>query len=242
MFTASCDWYWSDGACDNVKQSLGKCPLFDAVAMQSLTSVPGLVYLKKGRGFTLPNEGWPGAGPYPYLAGSIYHQGEGRCVNAVCRTDPPPPAGDTSLPLAPGEAWCDTVVNWYEILEKVDSICYALFDSVCVVFIVPRGGQVIQAHGPGQNCYNPFGDLSGGKLACIDTGQRAWGACAEKVKLPSSEFDYDPQSLAGVLDMSVSTLLSSHPGCGTMPLAIRSNRAGRYGMLMYVYVCMYSMK
>ena len=97
-----------------------------------------------------------------------------------------------------------------------------------------RGGQVIQGHGPGQNCYNPFGDLSGGKLACIDTGQRAWGACAEKVKLPSSEFDYDAQSLAGVLDMSVSTLLSSHPGCGTMPLAIRSNRAGRYGMLMYV--------
>ena len=100
-----------------------------------------------------------------------------------------------------------------------------------------RGGQVIQGHGPGQNCWNPFGDLSGGKLACIDTGQRAWGACAEKVKLPSSEFDYDPQSLAGVLDMSVSTLLSSHPGCGTMPLAIRSNRAGRYGMLMYLYVC-----
>ena len=128
MFTASCDWHSPNGACHYVKQSLGRCPLFDAVAMESLTSVPGLVYLKKGRGFTLPNEGWPGAGPYPYFAGA-YHQGEGRCVNAVCRTDPPPPAGDTSLPLAPGEAWCDTVVNWYEILEKEDSICYALFDS-----------------------------------------------------------------------------------------------------------------
>ena len=112
-FRASCDWAPYFQKCAAVRSDIRKCLLLDALAHQSLEAIPSLVYVKPGKGFTAPNYLETGGRPFresderPYS----HHQGEGRCVNAVCRTDSPPPAGDSSLPLAPGEAWCSTV-NW----------------------------------------------------------------------------------------------------------------------------------
>ena len=48
-FKASCDFQWYQPSC-SIRQALGACLIHDAISHQSLTSVPGLVYLKPGKG------------------------------------------------------------------------------------------------------------------------------------------------------------------------------------------------
>ena len=81
---------------------LRNCPLFDAVALRSVSSVPGLVYVKEGVGFTTP-ERYGNGNSFPFQPS----QGVGRCLDAVCRAGPPPTSGIREL--ANGERWCDSI-------------------------------------------------------------------------------------------------------------------------------------
>ena len=105
-FKANCDWWPYQRDCDRYKTSLGRCPVFDGVVYKSAVSVPGLVYLKENRGFSVPDfrDGTTRT-PFNYSHGSA-----GRCVNAVCRNDPPPVNGVRELEA--GEKWCDSIPDW----------------------------------------------------------------------------------------------------------------------------------
>ena len=55
---------------DRVLLDVQKCPLFDAVVYQSIQSVPGLTYVKEGKGFTVRTpvyKGWFYTSIYVYL-------------------------------------------------------------------------------------------------------------------------------------------------------------------------------
>ena len=116
-FSAGCDWarYWE--ACHGFTRSIATCPLFDAVVHKSLISVPGLVYLKEGRGFTTPLKGgrreddWGDpAVPFGFEQGTV-----GRCLNAQCKTSSPPLTDIAGLGLPrweAGEAWCDSLADF----------------------------------------------------------------------------------------------------------------------------------
>ena len=83
-FTASCDWYpygqkgGGYSACEDTRAQLLKCPLFDAVTLRSVSSVPGLVYVKEGVGFTTP-ERYGNGDPFPFQPS----QGVGLCESFV---------------------------------------------------------------------------------------------------------------------------------------------------------------
>ena len=137
-FRASCDWLPYVRACSAFREKIARCPLLDATAYNSLVSTPGLVFLKPGRGFTAPNQWWTGGEPFPH------HQGEGRCVNAACRTDDPPTGADnSSIYMEEGDQWCDSIPNW--------------------------GGRVIQIVSKGNLCYPPGPDAALGP--CDDVGK-----------------------------------------------------------------------
>ena len=132
----------------------------------------------------------------------------------MCSTDSPPESGHTALPIAPGESWCDTLLDW--------------------------GGNIIQSSS--QNyCESPGfqkGQLTGQAYSpCIDTGVKAWGVCAESPYLPSLGFDYDPDSLMRLITMPVSDLLVEQRKCGSLPLRVASNHAGRHGGGLYKDGC-----
>jgi len=78
-FSASCNWspYESvfSNACGEYKQALSKCPLFDGLAYQSMSSIPGLVWVKEGRGYTVAKE---------YVAGSGDILGEVGTIGETC--------------------------------------------------------------------------------------------------------------------------------------------------------------
>lgn len=194
-FTAGCDWWPYGPKCVDTKQQLSQCPLFDSVTYHSLSSVPGLVYVKEGRGFTTPPYLKTGGEPFPFQPS----QGVGRCLNAVCRTDPPPMSGVREL--ADGESWCDTIAGF-------------------------GSDQVLQVPSHGLNCQAPGSDTVG--VPC-DTVGKAWGICADKPRVPGLGFDYDPADLARLLSLSYPQLFAEHKGCGTLPVVVRSNKAGRYG-------------
>ena len=103
--------------CDDTKKTFSTCVLFDAITHQSLKSVPGLVYVKKGKGFTAPNYLTTGGDPFPY------HQGGGRCVNANCRTDPLPTdlplKGVSAVLMEDNESWCDTVHSAHSLNTRI---------------------------------------------------------------------------------------------------------------------------
>ena len=70
---------------------------------------------------------------------------------------------------------------------------------------------------------------------------QAWGVCHDKVKLPSSGFDYEVQTLARIRSMPLAPLFREYTECGTTPLVVRFNEAGRYGgglfKQVYIHVC-----
>ena len=199
-FSASCDWDPYNEACVSIKQQLGTCPLFDAITHESLRSVEGLRYVKEAVGFTTPYFSEPGV-PFGYPQGSA-----GRCLNARCRTDTPPMTGVTTL--EPGESWCDTFASWK------GRVLHSPFGDLCC---------------PGTDYDTIVGTYSCAQQ-CIDLGQ-AWGVCSDsnKPKLPSAGFDYDLKVLEKIRLMTLPALLEAHPGCGTLPLTVRSNHASRHG-------------
>lgn len=72
---------------------------------------------------------------------------------------------------------------------------------------------------------------------CLDLGQ-AWGVCSiDKPKLPGLGFEYDADILTRTLLLTLPELFSEHPGCGSMPVAFRSNRAGRHGGGLFQQDC-----
>ena len=190
-FSASCDWVPYGEMCKATRNSLAKCPLFDAVTYKAVASVPGLVYVKEGKGFTTPPFVKTGGQPFPYQPA----QGIGRCVNAVCRDDPPPMTGIRDLDN--GEQWCDTIG----------------FGS----------DQVLQVPAHGLTCYVP---PSAG--AC-DTVGKAWAVCSDKPRLPSLAMNYEPADLTRLLALSQAQLFAEYKGCGSVPVLVRANRAGRFG-------------
>ena len=114
-FKANCDWWPYQPGCDEHKTKLSRCPLYDAVVYQSTVSVPGLVYLKDGKGHTVPLfYDSTTRKPFNYSHGSA-----GRCVNAVCRNTPPPMNGVSELEA--GETWCDSVVDWGGMISILES-------------------------------------------------------------------------------------------------------------------------
>ena len=198
--TVSCNWDPHNHECDGVKKEFGKCPIWDAIAYQSVSSTPGIVYVKQEKGFTSPNflrtdtkEPFTGV------------QGVGRCLDTTidsCRTDAPPPRGDVALPIEPGESWCDTLADFGgRVIQAPDSLACA--------YPALRGG--IKARD------------------CDVVNQKGWGVCSEKPKLPSRGFDYDADYLTQVLAKPLPQLFAELPACGNMPLRVRYNRAGRYG-------------
>ena len=117
----------------DVTRTQGQCKMFDAIALQSVQSTPGLAYLKEGKGFTAPTVfdedlSEPFAFPHGYA---------GRCVSKngapLCKTfredDPsthPPMSGVRDL--ADGESWCDSLASWNgRVLQvkKAEELCYA---------------------------------------------------------------------------------------------------------------------
>ena len=56
---------------------------------------------------------------------------------------------------------------------------------------------------------------------------------AAKPRLPSLGFEYEPEVLQSILQMSPSVLFGQHPDCGSLPLALISNHAGRNGRVAY---------
>ena len=134
-FTASCNWtpFRRVLVCEEARKELGKCPIWDAIAYQSVRSTPGVIYVKEDKGFTTPNF-YTTKDMEPFG-----QQGVGRCLDTTmntCRTDAPPPRGDAALPIEPGESWCDTLADF--------------------------GGRVIQSI-DGLNCpFLPNGDMYGG--------------------------------------------------------------------------------
>ena len=81
-FSASCDWSVYFSNCQENRETFRKCPIFAALAYTSLSQTQGLVYLKEGKGHTVPKTMWPGG--YPY---EEEYQGLGRCSTTQCRED-----------------------------------------------------------------------------------------------------------------------------------------------------------
>ena len=129
-----------------------------------------------------------------------FWQGVGRCANVTsCKTGPPPVGGIRDL--EDGETWCDTSVN--------------------------GNGRVLQIVQQQSECDDPSLVPDTG-TPCVDVG-KGWGVCDAAVRLPSRGFEYDADMLKGILRMSPQQLFAKYPGCGTLPLMVRSNRAGRHG-------------
>lgn len=193
FFMASCDWGPYIG-CEDFKQQLAICPLFDALAHRDLLSAPGLVFMKENKGFTGPE--------IDSVWGEPFQQGVGRCLleeNAECQTGPPPQGGNRQL--AEGEGWCDTSIN--------------------------GNGRVLYSKG-GLRCDDP--SLIPDTTSPCDDAGKAWGVCNPgRPRLPSRGFEYDVEELEGILPMAPDAMFETFPGCGTLPLIVRSNRAGGYG-------------
>ena len=193
IFVASCDWGPYIG-CEDVKQRLAICPLFDALVHRDLLSAPGLVFMKENKGFTGPE--------IDSVWGEPFQQGVGRCLleeNAECQTGPPPQGGNRQL--AEGEGWCDTSIN--------------------------GNGRVLYTKS-GLTCYDP--SLIPDTTSPCDDAGKAWGVCNPgRPRLPSRGFEYDVEELEGILPMAPDAMFETFPGCGTLPLIFRSNRAGGYG-------------
>ena len=100
-----------------------------------------------------------------------------------------------------GETWCDTSVN--------------------------GNGRVLQIAQQQSECDDPS-LVPDTVTPCVDVG-KGWGVCDAAVRLPSRGFEYDADMLKGILRMSPQQLFAKYPGCGTLPLMVRSNRAGRHG-------------
>ena len=127
------------------RTQLAACPLFDAIVYQASISTPGLVFMKEGKGFTAP-ETWETEGDRPFP----FWQGVGRCLNADCRSGPPPVGGIRDL--GEGETWCDSSANF--------------------------GGQVVQIRYANLNCeyQKHWTDTTN---PCTEVG-KAWGVCSRK--------------------------------------------------------------
>lgn len=125
----------------------------------------------------------------------------GRCANVSnCQTGPPPDGGIREL--ADGESWCTNSIN--------------------------GNGRVLQQEKEELPCEDPslYPDTS---HPCVDVGQ-AWGVCSPgQPRLPSRGFEYEPEYLESTLPLSPSALFAEHPGCGSLPVVVKSNRAGRNG-------------
>jgi len=140
-----------------------------------------------------------------------YWQGVGRCVNTTaCQTGPPPAGGVRALD--PDESWCGT---------GGDSGVSANFH-----------GRVLKAINLVNTCVDPIFE----GYACEDVG-KAWGVCTDRPRVPSLGLDYDPQYLRSVARLSIRPLFDQHPGCGSLPLVVTSNRAGQYGGGLYLQDC-----
>ena len=201
-FKASCDWS-PFSFCEDIREALLQCPLWDAIVHRSLVSEPGLVFMKEGKGFTAAAE-WEAGGSRPFP----FWQGVGRCVNVTsCKTGPPPAGGIRDL--EDGETWCDTSVN--------------------------GNGRVLQIAQQQSECDDP--SLAPDTITpCVDVG-KGWGVCDAAVRLPSRGFEYDADMLKSILHMSPQQLFAGYPGCGTLPLMVRSNRAGRHGGGLFQQAC-----
>jgi len=66
---------------------------------------------------------------------------------------------------------------------------------------------------------------------------QAWGVCNDRPKLPASGFDYDVDALKRMLSLSYPALFSENPGCGSAPLVVRGNTAGRHGGGLFKHGC-----
>ena len=92
----------------------------------------------------------------------------GRCMlqeGESCQTDPPPPAGQNAVPMAPGETWCNELLDWSGRVNEVPMLKIT--------------------------CYSR--DFASLGVPCNDKG-KAWGVCsledgASKPKLPSLGFE-----------------------------------------------------
>ena len=218
-FTPQCDWSgfgvlpggqgFTTGNCEKPRSELAKCPLFDAVVLQSIQNTPGVAYLEPGHGFTVPPV-FDEASGEPFR---FEHGHAGRCVSRdgpVCTTfreddssTHPPQSGIRDL--LDGEAWCTDIINYNGrvlSIPQADTLCYAP---------------------PTQT------------VACTDLG-KAWGKCA-KPKLPCSGHDYDTEDLKRILSMSLPDLFAEQPGCGSSQLIVQSNSAGRHGGGLYQDAC-----
>ena len=189
LFRPACDWDPYSRACDGYREAIRLCPAFDAVAYESLRAVPGLVYLKPGKGHTTPAMGgrsgtdWGDpAAPFEFGQGSA-----GRCLNAECKTSEPPASGISQLES--GEAWCDSLVDW--------------------------DGIVWQSRSANEYCcqYEGGGDIFACTGMCTNLG-KGWGVCADRPKLPGAGFDYDEELLEQLASMQVQAILDRHPECG----------------------------
>ena len=189
LFRPACDWDPYSFECDVYREAIRLCPAFDAVAYESLRAVPGLVYLKPGKGHTTPAMGgrsgtfWGDpAAPFEFGQGSA-----GRCLNAECKTSEPPASGISQLES--GEAWCDSLVDW--------------------------DGMVWQSRSANDYCcqYEGGGDLMVCTGMCTKLG-KGWGVCADRPKLPGAGFDYDEELLEQLASMHVQAILDRHPECG----------------------------
>ena len=198
LFRAACDWDPYSQVCDGFREAIRLCPAFDAVAYESLRAVPGLVYLKPGKGHTTPAMGGRGgndrdvwgdpATPFEFGQGSA-----GRCINAECKTSEPPASGISQLES--GDAWCDSVADWDGMVWQSRSA-----NSYCCEYEVDgvTDGDVF-----GVTCIG----------LCTKLG-KGWGVCSAKPKLPGAGFDYNEELLKQLVSMQVPAILDRHHECG----------------------------
>ena len=66
---------------------------------------------------------------------------------------------------------------------------------------------------------------------------KAWGVCSSQPKLPSLKMNYDAEFLHRLRTLSAPQIFAEHEGCGSLPLIISGNRAGRYGGGVYQNGC-----
>ena len=130
-YSARCDWAAYVEGCEGLREPFKKCPVFDALAYQSLSQTAGLVYLEQGKGLTVPHEKYPGGPNFDE------YQGLGRCVNATCSSGPPP--GPDGV-FQPGDTWCDSIPNdeGRVVIQIVKVCCSCSIFSISNSYVIGR--------------------------------------------------------------------------------------------------------
>jgi hypothetical protein len=65
----------------------------------------------------------------------------------------------------------------------------------------------------------------------------SWGPCSERPRLPGRGFTYDADEMRAVTALFPTELLTTYPGCGSVPLVLRANRARQNGGGVYKSSC-----